>query len=440
MASIHHQQATVARRAGEHALADEAAALAVRTYELSQFLVDVLGVTDVGAYFPHSVTYHPTCHSLRMLGVEPWAERGEHLLGLLAGLLLGRGDPGLPGQHVPRLPEQAGRTAGQLLQALAEERLRVATALKVKHERYDAIAAIDATVAAYREQPPDAKRLADLQARRIMLTHMSASMLARLDEVMDEHLAVRKATEELTQQLGRAPSVAEVADRLGVDRDDVEAGMDALRRFKLETTLRIAAADVAGHLPLVKVSDRLTWLAEAVLQTAFSRAYDELCASYGRPLRTDGEPAGLCALAYGKFGGIEMGYGSDLDLVFIHDCDAPDRETVGAERAIAGSTFMVRWAQRIIHWLATLTPAGRAYEVDLELRPSGRSGLAVVSVTGFADYQRREAWTWEHQALTRARPVAGSDAISAALLPGDSGASGSSVSMSSRRRPSTPSA
>ena len=193
--------------------------------------------------------------------------------------------------------------------------------------------------------------------------------------------------------------------------DETEAGMDALRRYRLETTLRIAAADVAGSLPLVQVSDRLTWLAEAVLQVAFDRAYAELRASYGIPLRRDGQTAGLAAIGYGKFGGIELGYGSDLDLVFVHDCDAPDQETEGGRRPIGGDVFMVRWAQRVIHWLQTLTPAGRAYEVDLELRPSGRSGLTVSSIESFAQYQRREAWTWEHQALTRARAVAGSASI-----------------------------
>lgn len=332
------------------------------------------------------------------------------------------GDAGAPGVAKALRDLRDSRSMRSLTPA-ARQRLQALLPLLLEASSAQAEPALAAT-----------RTLAVVQAIGARSTYLT---LLRESAVARDHLVkLCAASPWVSQLLGTSPALLDTLldtralyappDRDGIHAeldqvmadigcDDVEAGMDALRRFKLETTLRIAAADVAGHLPLVKVSDRLTWLAEAVLQTAFSRAYDELCASYGRPLRTDGEPAGLCALAYGKFGGIEMGYGSDLDLVFIHDCDAPDRETVGAERAIAGSTFMVRWAQRIIHWLATLTPAGRAYEVDLELRPSGRSGLAVVSVTGFADYQRREAWTWEHQALTRARPVAGSDAISAAL-------------------------
>lgn len=255
-----------------------------------------------------------------------------------------------------------------------------------------------------RESPVARDHLVRLCAASPWISQLLASNPALLDTLLDTRTLYAPPDRDGIRQ-----ELAEVLAHIPVD--EIEAGMDALRRFRLETTLRIAAADVAGSLPLVQVSDRLTWLAEAVLQAAFDRAYTELARSYGEPLRQDDSRAGLCALAYGKFGGIEMGYGSDLDLVFIHDCDAPERDTRGGERAIAGSTFMVRWAQRVIHWLATLTPAGRAYEVDLELRPSGRSGLAVVSVEGFADYQRREAWTWEHQALTRARPVAGSTAI-----------------------------
>ncbi|WP_428311966.1 bifunctional [glutamate--ammonia ligase]-adenylyl-L-tyrosine phosphorylase/[glutamate--ammonia-ligase] adenylyltransferase [Hydrocarboniphaga sp.] len=259
-----------------------------------------------------------------------------------------------------------------------------------------------------RESSVARDHLVKLCAASPWVSQLLASNPALLDSLLD--------TRTLYAPPDRDDIQRELADvLLHIPAIEVEAGMDALRRFRLEMTLRIAACDVAGSLPLVQVSDRLTWLAEAVLQAAFDRAYGELSKSYGEPLRLDDTRAGLCALAYGKFGGIELGYGSDLDLVFIHDCDAPDRDTVGGERAIAGSTFMVRWAQRIIHWLSTLTPAGRAYEIDLELRPSGRSGLAVVSVEGFADYERREAWTWEHQALTRARAVAGSPQIAARL-------------------------
>lgn len=211
---------------------------------------------------------------------------------------------------------------------------------------------------------------------------------------------------------GREAMTSELAARFsGVPVDDIETGMDLLRRYRNDVTVRIAAADISGNLPLVKVSDHLTWLAEAVLAAAMERAVLELKESHGQVLREDGSVAGLGAIAYGKFGGIELGYGSDLDLVFVHEDVPGDTETSGGARSIAAAAWFARLTQRIIHWLSTLTPAGRAYEIDLELRPSGQSGPVVVSFKAFAAYQREKAWTWEHQALTRARYVAGPAAL-----------------------------
>lgn len=215
---------------------------------------------------------------------------------------------------------------------------------------------------------------------------------------------------------GREAMRSELAARLAqVPAEDVETGMDVLRRYRNEVTVRIAAADISGSLPLVKVSDHLTWLAEAVLATALDRATRELQSSYGLVLSDNGLPAGLGAIAYGKFGGIELGYGSDLDLVFVYENAAADAESVGGARVLAAPAWFARLAQRVIHWLSTLTPAGRAYETDLELRPSGQSGPVAVSFNAFAAYQRERAWTWEHQALTRARFVAGPAALGAAV-------------------------
>ena len=139
----------------------------------------------------------------------------------------------------------------------------------------------------------------------------------------------------------------------------LEAGMDLLRRYRSDVTVRIAAADIAGSLPLVKVSDHLTWLAEAVLAAAMERAARELDKTHGRVLREDGSVAGLGAIAYGKFGGIELGYGSDLDLVFVYEDVAGDAESTGGARSLAAPAWFARLVQRVIHWLATLTPAGR---------------------------------------------------------------------------------
>jgi len=115
----------------------------------------------------------------------------------------------------------------------------------------------------------------------------------------------------------------------------------------------------------------------------------------------------VCAVGYGKLGGMELGYSSDLDLVFLHDSQGEHQQTSGA-RPIDNQLFFVRLAQRIVHLLTMHSPAGRLYEVDVRLRPSGKGGLLVTNIEAFAEYQRREAWTWEHQALLHARSVAGS--------------------------------
>jgi glutamate-ammonia-ligase adenylyltransferase len=124
-------------------------------------------------------------------------------------------------------------------------------------------------------------------------------------------------------------------------------------------------------------------------------------------MKSDGQPCDgdFVIVAYGKLGGIELGHGSDLDLVFLHDADTG--LSTDGPRPIENSLFFTRLGQRIIHVLSTFTVLGPLYEVDMRLRPSGAKGLLVSSFRAFEDYQAREAWTWEHQALVRARPVAG---------------------------------
>lgn len=202
-----------------------------------------------------------------------------------------------------------------------------------------------------------------------------------------------------------------------VPEGDLEQRLDALRHFQQANVLRVAAADVSGWLRLMVVSDCLTWLAETVLRRVLSLVWADLTARHGKPTyRLEGErrEAGFAIIAYGKLGGIELGYGSDLDLVFLHDSHGEEEETEGP-RVLDNSTFFARLAQRIIHMLNTRTAAGVLYEVDTRLRPSGRAGLLVTSVEAFARYQREEAWTWEHQALVRTRPVAGSASIAEAF-------------------------
>ena len=194
-----------------------------------------------------------------------------------------------------------------------------------------------------------------------------------------------------------------------VPAGDLERQMDALRQFKHAMVLRVAAADIAGAMPLMVVSDYLTWIAEVVLEKTLELAWAYMVARHGEPRCRDGgrvRPVRFLVVGYGKLGGIELGYGSDLDLVFLHDSSGDSQRTEGP-KVIDNAVFFVRLGQRIIHMLETLTAAGVLYEVDMRLRPSGNAGLLVTSLDAFRQYQEHDAWTWEHQALVRARPICG---------------------------------
>ncbi len=194
-----------------------------------------------------------------------------------------------------------------------------------------------------------------------------------------------------------------------LDENDLEAQMDTLRQFKSGAVLRVAAFELLGLLPVMKASDALTVIAELVLQKAVDLAWHQLVLKYGTPMR-DGkavQSSGFAILAYGKLGGIELAYGSDLDLVFLVDADRNGH--TNGEKQLNNQVFYSRLAQRIIHILTSLTRFGALYEVDMRLRPSGNKGPMITAVSAFERYLLEEAWTWEHQALVRARFIAGDD-------------------------------
>lgn len=197
---------------------------------------------------------------------------------------------------------------------------------------------------------------------------------------------------------------------LRIPLDDLEEQMEALRHFRKAHVLRVAASEIRGTLPLMKVSDYLTWIAEAVLEHVVILAWHHLTQRYGTPTDDQGQPIEMdfAIIGYGKFGGIELGYTSDLDLVFVHDSDP--QNTTDGDKPIDNAVFYARLGQRVVHILQAQTPSGQLYEVDMRLRPSGNSGLLVSTLGAFQSYQERDAWTWEHQALVRARWVAGSQA------------------------------
>lgn len=231
-----------------------------------------------------------------------------------------------------------------------------------------------------------------------------------LDELLDPRTLFHppdklELENELRQQLLRIPE------------DDLEAQMICLRTFKQSHMLRVAAAEISGQLPLMKVSDYLTWLAETLLGQSVNIAWRNLVHKHGLPqadpksktgkekVSAEKTAQGFAIIGYGKLGGIELGYGSDLDMVFLYDSD--DYGMTSGARSINNQTFYVRLGQRILHILSVQTTQGILYETDMRLRPSGNSGMLVSSIAAFEKYQKQDAWTWEHQALVRARGLVG---------------------------------
>lgn len=224
--------------------------------------------------------------------------------------------------------------------------------------------------------------------------------------------------DELLRPLSRPPDKPELQDLLRqqllrVGQDALEEQLASLQNFKQEQMLTVAAAELAGTMPLMKVSDYLTWLAETVLEHVLELAWQQLTARYGLPFNSRSE-SGACdfiVIGYGKLGGIELNYGSDLDLVFMHDGHADMQTTGGSAGTVYSSAFYVQLGQKLLSLLGTHTLTGKLYDIDLRLRPSGASGALVSSESAFLRYQQEAAWTWEHQALVRARVVAGSQAL-----------------------------
>ena len=245
-------------------------------------------------------------------------------------------------------------------------------------------------------------RLIDLCARSHYIADQIARFPALLDELLDSHFYSEAVT--------RADLAKELQQRLPGEDEDAEAHMQAIGQYQRSTMFRIAVADFNGKLPIMKVSDGLTWLAEVVLEEALRVAWDDLVERHGVPRCTDGEverEAGFGIIAYGKLGGLELSYGSDLDIVFLHNSNGRKQVSDG-DKPLDNTMFFSRLVRRLVHFLTTQTGSGQLYDIDTRLRPDGHKGLLVTSAEAFERYQEDNAWTWEHQALLRARPVAGS--------------------------------
>ena len=312
---------------------------------------------------------------------------------------------------------EAGRRAGERLQHLIPNLIeqvakarRPAIALQRTLAVVEKILRRSAYLALLNENRSALSRLVDLCER----SHAIADQIARYPVLLDELLDPDAYTDTVTKEdLAKA-----LAERLSSSaHEDSEQRVQAITSFQRATMFRIAVADFNGSLPIMKVSDGLTWLAEVVLDATLRVAWDDLVARHGAPMfvcNGEMQRAEFGIAAYGKLGGLELSYGSDLDIVFLHNASGSAQTTDGA-KPIDNARFFGRLVQRLVHFLTTQTDTGALYDIDTRLRPDGQSGLLVSSIDAFARYQEDNAWTWEHQALLRARAVAGSLVVKSAF-------------------------
>ncbi len=301
------------------------------------------------------------------------------------------------------------RRAGEFISSLIpqlKKSKRPAVVLERILKISEQIARRSAYFALLNENPSVLERLVSLCEGSAFL----ASEIARFPVLLDEMIDPSCYSGDLSADDMRA----DLQRRLSALEDyDSEQRIETLAQFQRAIIFRIAVADFSESLPIMKVSDRLTEVAELVLNSVLDVAWSDVGSQHGEPWFDAGDGprrAGFGIIAYGKLGGMELSYGSDLDLVFLHDSRGNGQQTNG-ERGIENSVFFARLVRRLVHFLTIQTGSGVLYQVDTRLRPDGQSGLLVTSVEAFERYQEANAWTWEHQALLRSRPVAGSATV-----------------------------
>lgn len=255
------------------------------------------------------------------------------------------------------------------------------------------------------ENPQAIEQLIELCAQSQMIAEQVARYPILLDELLNTEalrnpLPFTQYPDELKQYMLRLP------------QDDEEQFIDGLRQFKQSILLRVAAADILGVLPVMKVSDHLTYLAESIIDAVVNFAWQQVSQRFGVPEHlVDKTEKSFLVIGYGKLGGIELGYKSDLDLVFLYQ--AVEGQTIGGKKSIDSNQFYLRLAQKIVSIFSMNTSAGVLYDVDMRLRPSGDAGLLGCSLQAFENYQLNEAWTWEKQALVRSRAIFGETELKA---------------------------
>ncbi len=299
------------------------------------------------------------------------------------------------------------RLMPDLLRAIASQPAPLATLQRVFHI-VEAVARRSAYLALLVERPLALSQLVRLCAASPWIARELGRHPVLLDELLDPRT--------LYAPLDQTALEADIGQRLSVvDDRDMEQEMEVLRQFKHANVLHVAAADVARAMPLMVVSDHLTAIAQVSLRKVLELAWRDMAARHGEPRMDDDggrRTAPFAIAAYGKLGGLELGYGSDLDIVFLHASEGSRQRTDGS-KPVDNAVFFARLGQRIVHYLTTATAEGTLYELDFRLRPAGAKGLLVNGLEALRDYLFNDAWTWEHQALVRARVVAGNPQIEA---------------------------
>ena len=284
--------------------------------------------------------------------------------------------------------KRIGRLVPLMLEAAAAQPKRDETFERML-QLLESVSRRESYLALLEQYPQALARVAELMGASPWAAQYLTQHPILLDELLDSRTLYEPPDwPDLTARVRR-----ELHDAEG----DVEKQMDIVRHFKHVQTMRLLVQDLAGTLKLETLSDDLSDLASHILEIVVGLAWR------GVQQRHRDSPA-FAVIGYGKLGGKELGYASDLDIVFLYDDPAPE----------AAENYS-RLARRVSHWLTSMTSAGVLYDVDLRLRPDGVSGLLVSPLESFREYQMKHAWPWEHQALTRARFVAGDSRIGRAF-------------------------
>lgn len=376
-------------------LPDFEASLSAHREFVEQSFRNAFRIAGLGGEDEHAHTTHD-------LAAAPGNNLVEHIeqqLGDLAPAICQRVEALLDSHRLRSLPTNSRKRVKALLPAI------ISIAAKTSHPDQttirlltlvENIAQRSAYLALLAEYPDTLARV----ARIVSASPWASQYLSRFPLLLDSLIE--------WQSLLQPPDFPQIVQQLHSELDactlpdgqpDVEQQMNLMRDLQHQVTFQLLAQDLEGALSVERLADHLSSLADTLLAETIYRVWP-LVQPRNKPANNLAPPR-FAIIAYGKLGGKEIGYASDLDLVFLYDDPSDDD----------ASEIYAKLGRRMSSWLSTMTSSGRLYEIDLRLRPDGDAGLLAVSIDTFAQYQTQHAWPWEHQAITRARFVAGDPEI-----------------------------